>query len=145
MSTTTVNEPTAVVRRFIDEVVNSGRFELIDELWAPEMVWRGGSLGEIEGIDAYKAFLTANASGAFSEMFLTVDQITSTGDTVWVSFTNSAVHSGEFMGTAATGRHAKWTGTGIYTVQDGKIVSGTFVEDILGMLLQLGVTTLPAI
>ncbi len=49
---TTTNENdsrnVAIVRCFLDEVVNGGRQDLIDELWTTDMVWQGGSLGEME-------------------------------------------------------------------------------------------------
>lgn len=134
----------AVVRRFLDEVVNGGNLAVMDDLWAKDMIWRGGSLGEYHGIDAYKTFAAANAAGgAFAGMHLDIKQIIATGDTVVVLFTNSGTHIGPFLGNPATGKHAKWLGTGIYRIQHGKITEATFTEDILGMFLQLGITTLP--
>src|ERR1035437_679343 len=55
------NRNVAVVRRFLDQVVNGGRPELIDELWAPDLVWHGGSLGEMRGIDDYLNVMAASA------------------------------------------------------------------------------------
>ncbi|GAA2267987.1 hypothetical protein GCM10010145_48090 [Streptomyces ruber] len=49
----------AVVRRFIDEVVNGGCLDVIDRLWADDEIWRGGSLGEHRGTDAYRKFMAA--------------------------------------------------------------------------------------
>ena len=48
-----------------------------------------------------------------------------------------------FLGTPPTGRHAEWLGIGIYTVTSGKISQAWFGEDVLAMLMQLGVITLP--
>ncbi|WAP58217.1 ester cyclase [Streptomyces sp. S465] len=134
----------AVVRRFVDEVVNGGNLDTIDELWADDMIWRGGSLGEYHGIDAYKNFMAANAAGAFTGMRLDVIQAVAQGDTVVLLFTNSGTHTGAFMGTAPTGKHAQWLGTGVYRIKNHKIAEATFTEDILGLLLQLGITTLPS-
>jgi predicted ester cyclase len=64
------------------------------------------------------------------------------GDKVVVRFTNSGTHTGPFMGAEATGIHAEWPGIGVYTVRNSKIVSGWFGEDVLGMMLQLGVVKL---
>ncbi|MER5757857.1 ester cyclase [Streptomyces sp. NPDC002082] len=133
----------AVVRRFIDEVVNGGDLDAIDELWASDMIWRGGSLGEYRGIGAYKQFMAANAGGAFTGMRLDITQVVADGDTVVLLFTNSGTHTGAFLGAPATGKHAVWLGTGVYRIEDGKIAEATFAEDILGLLLQLGITTLP--
>jgi hypothetical protein len=71
-STTNDGAEVAVVRRFIDEVINGGQLDLVDELWSKDLDWHGGSLGEIHGLASYKAFLRAAAEGAFSGMHLTV-------------------------------------------------------------------------
>jgi acetyl esterase/lipase/predicted ester cyclase len=127
----------AVVRRFIDGAVNGGDLAVIDDTWAEEMTWHGGSLGTIEGREAYKAFVAANTAGAFADMHLEVHEVIAHGDKVVVRFTNSATNVGSFMNRPATGKHADWLGTGIYTVRDGRITEGWFTEDILGMLIQL--------
>lgn len=146
MSSTTPNTDAniAVVHRFIDEVVNGGNLDAIDELWAKDMIWRGGSLGEHHGIDAYKTFMAADAAGAFTGMHLDIIQTIAQDDTVALPFTNSGTHTGDFMGTAPTGKHAKWLGTGVYRIENNKIAEATFAEDILGLLLQLGITTRPS-
>jgi steroid delta-isomerase-like uncharacterized protein len=133
-----------VVRRFVDHVINQGDLSLAGELWAEDLIWRGGSLGEVHGIAAYKQMLAANVGGAFTGMRLDIQQIIADGDTVVLLFTNSGTHEGEFLGVPGTGRTARWLGVGVYRVLDGKIVEATFVEDILGMLVQLGITELPS-
>lgn len=136
--------PVAVVRRFIDQVVNRANFAALDDIWATNLVWHGGSMGDIHGLDAFKQHMTANAGNAFTNMHLHIDDIVATGDKVVLRFTNSGTQSGPFMGTPASGKHAAWLGIGIYTVVDGKIAEAWFGEDILGMMLQLGVIQLPA-
>ena len=137
------SDPVAVVRRFLDEVVNGGHLEAIGELWAEDLAWHGGSLGDVRGLAAFKAHMAASASGAFTGLHLTVSEIIAAGNKVVVRFTNSGTRTGPFLGAPPTGRHAEWLGTGIYTVTDGKISEGWFGEDILGMLLQLGAVHLP--
>ena len=138
-----VRDPVSIVRRYLDEVVNGASLETLDQLWAVDGQWHGGSLGDKDGLQAMLD--TANdGAGAFSGMHLSVDDIVACGDKVVVRFTNSGVQTGPFLGLPATGRHASWLGIGIYTVTDAKIGEAWFGEDILGMLLQLGVVTLPA-
>jgi predicted ester cyclase len=134
----------AVVRRFIDGAVNGGDLAVIDDTWAEGMVWRGGSMGTFEGRDAYKAFVTANASGAWDEMHLEVHDVIARGEKVVLRFTNAGTNVGPFMGNPATGKRAEWLGVGIYTVRDGRIAEAWFAEDILGVLSQLGAIDLPA-
>jgi steroid delta-isomerase-like uncharacterized protein len=141
---TTQNADVAVVRRFLDEVINKGRLDLVGELWAEDLTWHGGSLGEVRGLESYKQMLRAAAAGAFSGMYLTVHDIVAAGGKVAVRFTNSGTQSGPFLGIPATGKYAEWLGIAIYTIVDGKITDGWFSEDILGLLLQLGAVELPA-
>ncbi len=135
--------PVAVVTRFLEEVVNGGDFALVDELWAEEMAWHGGSLGEFNGREEWKAFSAAAGVGAFTDMHLEIEDVVADGEKVAVRFTNSGTHTGAFMGVPATGKHAEWPGIGLYTVRGSQIVDAWFGEDMLGLLLQLGAITLP--
>ncbi|QEC78528.1 alpha/beta hydrolase fold domain-containing protein [Mucilaginibacter ginsenosidivorax] len=132
----------AIVKKFINEVVNGGHLEQVDQLWAPDMTWKGGSLGEIDGIDNYKKFLAANVGKAFTQMHLDVKEVIASGDKVMLRFTNSGHNTGSFMGMKPTGKKAEWTGMGVYRIRNGKIAEGWFSEDILQMYQQLGVSTL---
>ncbi|MGZ6617137.1 MAG: ester cyclase [Solirubrobacteraceae bacterium] len=131
------------LRRFLDQVVNGGQLELIDDLWAENLVWHGGSLGEIHGIDAYKQMMSSRGHGAFSAMHLTVHDVVAAQDKVVARFTNSGTQVGQFLGFPPTGNRARWLGIGIYTIHAGKIAEAWFSEDILSMLLQLGAISLP--
>jgi steroid delta-isomerase-like uncharacterized protein len=147
METASTAGPSAdvgVVRRFIEEVINGGRLELVDELWSEDLAWYGGSLGEIHGLAAYKAFLGASTKGAFSRMHLTIHDVVAADGKVAVRFTNSGTQTGAFMGAPATGKRAEWLGLAIYNVVNGRIAEAWFGEDVLGMMLQLGVVHLPA-
>ena len=137
-------DPVTVVRRFLAEVVNGGDLDAIDELWAEDLDWHGGSMGDIHGRTAYKQLMAANAAGAFTGMHLEEQEVIAACDKVVVRFTNSGTHTGPFMGAPATGKHAEWLGIGIYTVTGGKITEAWFGEDILGMLLQLNAINLPS-
>ncbi|WBB69059.1 SDR family NAD(P)-dependent oxidoreductase [Micromonospora sp. WMMD812] len=136
-------DPAAIVHRFVDEVVNGGNLDVLPDLWADNLRWHGGSLGETHGLAAYTKQLADARDGSFTGMRLTIHDTIVQDDTVVIRFTNSGIHAGSFMGVPATGRHAEWLGIGIYRVRDGKIAEAWFGEDVLGMLLQLGVISLP--
>ncbi|TDU05655.1 putative ester cyclase [Streptomyces sp. 846.5] len=133
-----------VVQGFIDTVLNGGDLSGLERYWIEDMVWRGGSLGEYHGLADFRKFAEANAAGAFTGMHLEPQRFLTDGDTVVALFTNSGVNTGPFLGMPATDKPAKWNGVGIYRIHDGKIAEATFVEDILAMLLQLGITSLPS-
>ena len=136
--------PVTVVSEFIERVVNGRDFSLIAQFWAEDLAWHGGSLGDIHGLAALENFMRHSGAGAFSGMHLKVDEILTVGSKVVVRFTNSGTQTGTFMGAPATGKRAEWLGIGIYTVNNGRIVEGWFGEDVLGMLIQLGIVNVSA-
>lgn len=140
----TQHEDVAIIRHFIDEVINAGRIDLVDELWSKNLAWHGGVLGDVHGVADYKAMLRAAVGGAFTDMHLTIHDVVAADGKFAVRFTNSGTHTGPFMGAPATGIHAEWLGMAIYAVVDGKITDAWFSEDILGLMLQLDVIRLPA-
>ncbi len=127
-----------VVTRFLTEVVNGKRFDLVEELWAPNMIWRGASMGEVHGVKAFQKGLASDVDVTFRDMKLEIKDIIAAGDKVVVYFTNSGINVGPYRGQPATGKYAIWEGMGIYRLDDGKIVEGTFCEDLYGQLLMLG-------
>ncbi|OKS88758.1 alpha/beta hydrolase fold domain-containing protein [Mucilaginibacter polytrichastri] len=129
---------TALVKRFIIEVINGQKFELLGEIWAQDMIWHGGSMGDITGLPAYKKMMEASVSGSFSAMHLSIRNIIASGNKVVVYFQNSGKNIGPFMGNKATGKHAAWDGMGIYRISNGKIAEAWFSEDLLSMFQQLG-------
>jgi predicted ester cyclase len=133
----------AVVRAFIDGAVNGGDPDVIDQTWSHDMTWHGGSLGSFDNRGAFKTFTAANATAAFAGMHLEIHELIAHDDKVIARFTNSGTQVGPFLNNPPTGKHAEWLGIGIYTIREGRITEGWFAEDILGMLLQLGVTALP--
>lgn len=46
------------VKRFINEALNQGKGEVIREVWADDMVWEGGSMGTVNGIDPLPAMVS---------------------------------------------------------------------------------------
>ncbi|MEU9012213.1 nuclear transport factor 2 family protein [Streptomyces sp. NPDC048479] len=70
------------VRRFLDEVVNGGDVALVDELWAQDMSWHGGSIGEYRGLEDWKASLASSGVGSFTGMHLDIKEVIANGDKV---------------------------------------------------------------
>ena len=134
----------AIVRRFIDSWVNGRDPDVIEQTWADDMAWHGGSLGTYQGRDAFTQFTATNAAGAFADMHLEIHELIAHDDKVVARFTNSGTNIGPFLNQPPTGKHAEWLGIGIYTLRNGRITEGWFAEDILGLLLQLDAIALPA-
>ena len=116
----------AIVQRFIDEAVNGGRDELIDELVMSEM-----------------AAPVREWFGSFRRTFPDVEMRTVTlvaeGDTVVGRFACSATHRGEWRGHAPTGRRFEDVDeVYFFTFEGDRIAAVWGVEDTLDRFRQLG-------
>jgi len=116
----------AVVRRLVDEVLNGGRLEVVDELYAPAQASEAK-----EWIAPFQV--------SFPDVHMEVIELIAEGDTVVGRFTCSGTHLGDWLGYAPTGRRFEAVDeVGIYRVRDGRIVETWGLEDTLGRLEQLG-------
>jgi steroid delta-isomerase-like uncharacterized protein len=86
-------------------------------------------------IDAVAAFRTG-----FPDMEITVERQVAEGDLVAQCGMIKGTHNGAMMGVPATGKGAAFAWMDMYRIQDGEMVEVWHVEDIAGMLQQLGLT-----
>jgi steroid delta-isomerase-like uncharacterized protein len=134
-------ENKALVRRWFDEVWNTGSVSAIDEMLASNAVVHG--LGpDLRGPAEFKPFHVAYRS-AFPDVRLQVEEVIAEGDLIAARWSATGTHRGDSLGFASTGRRAQFTGLTMVRIQGGKIVEGWNNFDQLGMFQQLGVVTLP--
>ena len=128
----------AVFRRFIEEVLQRGNLDAVDELMSPEFVEHEplppGLPMTREGAKQFLGMLR----GAFSEMEAIVEDEISQGDRVVARLTISGKHTGELAGVAPTGRIVSFGVVDICRLEDGRIVEHWGIADQLGMLQQIG-------
>ena len=118
----------AVVRRLVDEVLNGGHLEVIDELYAPELAGAAR-----RWIGPFRA--------SFPDVHMEIVELVAEGDKVVGRFTCSATHLGEWLGHAPTGRRfERIDEVSIFRFRDGRIVQVWSLEDNLGRLRQLGLS-----
>ena len=116
----------AIVRRLVEEVLNGGRMEVIDALYAPELA------------EEARAWI-APFRASFPDVQMEVVELIAEGDTVVGLFTCSGTHLREWLGHAPTGRRFEAIDeVSIYRFRDGRIVESWGLEDNLGRLKQLG-------
>jgi predicted ester cyclase len=125
------------------EVINTGNFELLDELLAPDFVDHtpyGGVAPTREGLKkSAKALRTA-----FPDIKYTVEDSIADGDKIVHRLSATGTMTGEFMGMPATGKRATWTEIHIGRGFDGRLSEHWGVADGLSMLVQLGIVQSPA-
>lgn len=135
MSATDRNK--AVIRKWLNELWNEGRVELVDELFAPEYVRHAGD-PPLRGPEGVRK-LRGEYATAFSELRFTEDDLVAEGDRVAIRWTAKAKHTGPFMGVPATGKTGTVVGMDFFRLVDGRIVESWPCFDALGMMKQLGV------
>ena len=119
-------ENKAVVRRLVEEVLNAGRIEVIDELYAPALA-----------LEAKRWITPFRAS--FPDAQMEVVDLIAEGDKVVGRLTCSGTHLGEWLGYEPTGRRFEAVDEiSIYRLREGRIVETWALEDNLGRLEQLG-------
>jgi predicted ester cyclase len=135
-----------VVRRLV-EGFNAGKAAVYDELLAPNFVSHGAKPAPDTNRDQHKESM-ARLRTAFPDARVTVEEMLVDGDKVILRHTLSGIHTGKLQSPslgdiAATGKRMTISGIVIYRVAGGKITDRWSNMDDLGMLIQLGVITLP--
>jgi predicted ester cyclase len=116
----------AIIRRLIEEVLNGGRLEVIDELYAPEL-----ARAARRWIAPFRA--------SFPDVHMEILELIAEGEKVVGRFTCSATHQGAWLGHAPTGRRFERVDeVSIFRLRDGRIIQVWTLEDTLGRLRQLG-------
>lgn len=123
-----------VVRRFISEMWNEPRLELVDVVVHPE--YRAD--GNVVGRDFVRRNITRMHRG-FSDLSLELTHLVADGHRVALLFDWVGTHDGQFGGIEPTGRAIRFREACFFRVEDGMVVEGDFVSDGLGARIQLGV------
>ena len=114
-----------VVHRLITEVLNGGRLEIIDELYAPELA-------------AAARRWIAPFRTSFPDIHMDIVDLIAEDDKVVGRFTCSATHQGKWLGHGPTGRRFQRVAeVAIFQIRDGKIIKAWSLEDTLSRLQQL--------
>jgi predicted ester cyclase len=129
----TAEDQKALVRRFFEEVWNSQKLNVIDEIFASTVVVNGQPVTR----DAIKQLVAARRA-SFPDIRVTVNDQVAEGDKVSTRRTWEATHQGPYRGIAPTGKRVKWTQISIVRFAGGKIVEDWVVGDEFGIVQQLG-------
>lgn len=135
-------ENKAIVRHYLDEVWNKGNVSIIDEVMAPTYARYMNASGAYLDRERQKQRISGMRQ-AFSELALTLEDITAEGDKVTIRVTLQGTHTGNFMGVPATGKQVAIEAIDIFRLVDSKVVEHWGVMDTFGLMQQLGVVPAP--
>jgi predicted ester cyclase len=131
-----------VAERIPLEILNDGKFGLVDELFAPDFVDHVPQPGVAPTREGLKQSMIALRS-AFPDLRYSVDDAIACGDQVVHRLSATGTMKGDFMGIPATGQRASWSEIHIGRGVDGRLTEHWGLVDRLGMLVQLGVVAAP--
>jgi len=136
--TTQEQQNQALMRRWLEEVWNQKRPEVIDELLAPDVLAHGmGPNGTVlQGPQAFRAAYDA-LTEAFPDVYITVDQLVASGEMVACHLTCEATHRGGSLGVPPSGKRVTFPVMNMARMRDGKILEGWNVLDLLAVLRQV--------
>jgi predicted ester cyclase len=122
-------DPKAVVRRLIEQVFNTGRLDLIEEIYAPQMA-------------ASARRWIAPFLASFPDVKMEIVELIAEGEKVVGRFRCSATNLGIWRGQPPTGRRFERVDeVYIYRVHDGWITEAWGIEDNRSRERQLGLSS----
>ncbi len=129
-------ENKALVRRAW-EIVSPDNLDLIEEVYAPDLVWHEPDQ-DIRGYDQAKQFVSTFFA-AMPDINITVEDLIAEGEKVVSRYTIRGTHQGETEEFGPpTGRQMQLEGITIHRFEDGKIVEEWERYDNLSVMQQLG-------
>ncbi len=131
-------ENKAILRRFVEEIINQKKLEVFDELVAPNVVAHHVPPGVPPDHQGWKSMVSMVLT-AFPDMQATIEEMVAEGDKVAIRANLQGTHKGELMGIPATGKRVTFVATMIDRLSGGQVVEHWEEIDMLGLMQQLGV------
>lgn len=127
----------AIVRRFYEEIVNTGDVDLLEELVSPDYCEALDGERHAVGIEGAKAHIIG-VRQTYPDLQVTIDRQIAEGEWVVSCITARGTHQGAWLGMKPTGKRVTFTGVNVDRVVDGRIVEHGGAANLLGPLLEIG-------
>lgn len=133
-----------VSRRIFEEVWNNRNIAATDELMAANYMHHDPQSPKFsDGREGYKQLVTYYLN-AFPDSHFTIDEEIQEGDTVVTRWTVNGTHKGDLPMLPASGRTFSVTGITVARLKGGKVAESWNNWDALGLMQQLGSTSVAA-
>ena len=133
----TIDENKKIVRRYIEESVNIGNVENLDEFISPDYIETLDPSKKILGVEGARQHIMA-VRQTFPDLHLTVEKQISEGDWVVTCITARATHQGEWLGIKPTGKEVEITVVNVDKVVNGRIMEHGGAANMFEALLSIG-------
>jgi steroid delta-isomerase-like uncharacterized protein len=131
-----------IVRRYQDECMHHGRWELIDQFLAEDLVIHIPSGIEPGRGNALRWFM--EFASYFTSRGIDIKMALSNEDTVFQLQELHFEHTGDFMGIPPTGKRFSIAGLAAFKIRDGKIAEHWGMYDMESIPAQLDVSMPPS-
>ena len=120
-----------------DKAINGRNIEIVNLDYFDENIKAITANGDIEGIDAFKAYYNNYLTG-FSDAEFNIVDVFGQGDKIVKHWNFKGTHDGDFFGIPPTGKKIDLIGTTLVLMKDGKILQEQDFFDNYSLLSQLG-------
>ena len=120
-----------------DKAINGRNIEIINLDYFDENIKAITADGDIEGIDAFKAYYNNYLTG-FSDAEFNIVDVFGQGNKIVKHWNFKGTHDGDFFGIPPTGKKIDLIGTTLVLMKDGKILQEQDFFDNYSLLSQLG-------
>ena len=127
----------ALVRRFYEEVVNTGDVEAIASFIAPDCVETDGSTRVTSGLEGMAEHVKG-VRAVYPDLRVTIERQIAEGEWVASVITARGTHAGEWLGMKPTGARLTFTGVNVDRVVGGRIVEHGGAANMLIPFLEAG-------
>ena len=126
-----------LVRRFYEEVVNTGDVARIEAFVGPGCIERDGRVVVQSGIEGMAEHVRG-VRAVYPDLEVSVERQIAEGEWVASVITARGTHLGEWLGMKPTGRRLEFSGVNVDRVVDGRIVEHGGATNMLRPFLEAG-------
>ncbi len=126
-----------LVRRFINEAINTGNIEIINDFVAPNYTEIHEGTKYPIGIEGAKEHIIG-VRQTYPDLHLTIDNQIAEGEWVATCITARGTHKGVWLNIKPTGKILTYTGVNVDRVVNGRIVEHGGAANLLGPLIDAG-------
>ncbi len=139
------DENKIIVRRYFDEVLDQGRIELLDELFAEDIIFHRGDYGDpVIGLAGMRQ-VVGSVMERYGPFKTTLHHMVAEGGMVACRLSHETVHRDFWKSRIGThelaGEPIQWTAHAHFRLKNGKVIEEWVERDELGMALRVGVLT----
>jgi steroid delta-isomerase-like uncharacterized protein len=133
-----IDQNTALIKRYFEEVWNNGKIEVLEEIIAPNYINHSpGMPNPPQGPEGLKPIVVAIRQ-AFPDLKYVIKNMVVSDEKIAVYTIMHGTHQGDFFGLAPTGKTIEVAQMQIERIENNKIVEHWRVTDDLSLMKQLG-------